>query len=392
MRGSIHRRGKGRYAVIIEMGYHPDPETGQLKRRQKWFTVRGTKREAEAKLAELLHQASHGALVEPTKLTFGQWLDEWIDTAIKPPNKRQRTHETYKSVSERHLKPALGTIRLQQLHSTDLQRYYSASSLSPATLEQHHIIIHSALKAAEMQGLVARNVAKLVINKPRRKEGNSDAMSHCWPATEAQRFLAVVDHAGPQMALFYRLALDTGARKGELCGLKWGNVDLEAGRVSIVRQLIKPGAPPLLGPPKNGKPRTIELMPLTVKLLRQHKVRQAALKLANGSVYQDFGLVFAKDWWGMTRHSDTLGHPLQSNSIGQREFKRLIAEAGVKPIKFHGLRHTCATLMLQAGVPAHVVQERLGHKKIEITLDIYAHALPSMQEDAATRLADLLEG
>ncbi len=231
----------------------------------------------------------------------------------------------------------------------------------------------------------------IVINKPRRKEGNPDAMSHCWTAEEAQRFLSVVDKAGPQMALFYRLALDTGARKAELCGLKWENVDLEAGRVSVVQQLVKPGAPPLLGPPKNGKPRSIELMPRTVKLLRQHKAQQAALKLANRGVYQDFGLVFAKDWCRMTRRHDVLGHPLQSNVIGQREFKRLIAEAGVKTIKFHGLRHTCATLLLQERVPAHVVQERLGHKKIEITLGIYAHALPSMQEDAATRLANLLE-
>ena len=93
----------------------------------------------------------------------------------------------------------------------------------------------------------------------------------------------------------------------------------------------------------------------------------------------------------MKKHHDTLGHPLQSNAIGQGEFKRLIAMAGVKTIKFHGLRHTCATLLLQAGVPVHVVQERLGHKRIEVTLGIYAHVLPSMQQDAATKLAALLQ-
>src|SRR5262249_26445197 len=114
-------------------------------------------------------------------------------------------------------------------------------------------------------------------------------------------------------------------------------------------------------------------------------------KLANRAIYQDFGLVFAKDWWGVRSHGNTLGHPLQSNSIGQEEFKRLIAKAGVPPIQFHGMRHTCATLLLQAGVPVHVVQERLGHKRIEITLGIYAHVLPSMQQDAATKLATLLQ-
>jgi integrase len=193
------------------------------------------------------------------------------------------------------------------------------------------------------------------------------------------------------MAAFYHLALDTGARRAELCGLLWQDVDLDIGQVFIVRQLVKPGAPPMFGPPKNGKPRTITLTPKTVELLRFHKSQQAKTKLVNRAVYQDFGLVFAKDWWGLRTHGDTLGHPLQSNAIGQREFKRLVAQAGVRSIKFHGLRHTSATLLLQAGVPVHVVQERLGHKRIEVTLGIYAHVLPSMQQDAAIRLAALLQ-
>jgi integrase len=214
---------------------------------------------------------------------------------------------------------------------------------------------------------------------------------HRWAVEDAQQFLSVVYTTGPQMAAFYHLALDTGARRAELCGLLWQDVDLKKSQISIVRQLIKPGAPPQFGPPKNGKPRTITLTPKTVELLRYHKAQQAHVKLANRGIYQDFGLVFAKDWWGLRTHGQTLGHPLQSNAIGQREFKRLIAQAGVKLIKFHGLRHTCATLLLQAGVPVHVVQERLGHKRIEVTLGIYAHVLPAMQQDAASKLAALLQ-
>ena len=155
-------------------------------------------------------------------------------------------------------------------------------------------------------------------------------LAHCWTAEDAQRFLRVVPTTGPQMTAFYHLALDTGARRDELCGLLWQDVDLKRGQIAIVRQLIKPGAPPQFGPPKNGTLCTITLTPKTVDILRQHKDQQAQVKLANHGTYQDFGLVFAKDWWGVRTHGDTLGHSLQSNAIGQREFKQLIAHAGVK--------------------------------------------------------------
>jgi integrase len=390
MRGSIRKRYQGSWNIILDIGYQFDPETGKQKRAQKWFTVQGTKRDAEKKLAELLHNLHRSEYVEPSKLTMGEWLHEWLETAIKPPNKRLRTYETYKSVIERHLNLELGHIRLQQLRPTDIKRYYNGSALSPTTLEQHQTLLHSALKAAQLQGLVQRNVASLVIGKPHRPEGHEDALKHCWEAEEARRFVAAAKVWGPQPAAFYTLALDTGARKGELCGLKWMDIDLDAGIVAVVRQLIKPGRNPVFGPLKNGESRTISIAPETVVLLRRHKAHQAELKLANGTHYHDHGLVFAKEWEHLQRHGDTLGHPLPMNSLGQQEYARIIAQAGVRRIKFHGLRHTCATLLLQAGVPIKVVQERLGHKQISITLDIYAHALPSMQQDAAAKLAALL--
>jgi integrase len=160
--------------------------------------------------------------------------------------------------------------------------------------------------------------------------------------------------------------------------------------VTFQRQLLKPGPSPVFGPVKNKTPRTVEIAAETVALLRRHRSHQAELKLANGEHYHDHGLVFAKEWGDLTRRRDTLGEPLQANNLGQREYAQLVKAAGVRQIKFHGLRHTCATLLLQAGVPAHVVQRRLGHKKIEITLTVYAHALPAMQQDAAARLAAVL--
>jgi integrase len=390
MRGSIRKRYKDSWNIILDVGYQLDPDTGKQRRVQKWFTVQGTKRDAEKKLAELVHNLHRSEYVEPSKLTAGEWLHEWLETAVKPPNKRLRTYETYKSVIERHLMPAVGHLRLQQLRPTDLKHYYNESSLSPTTLEQHHTVLHSAIKGAQLQGLVQRNVASLVIGKPHRPEGREDVLKHCWEAEEARRFVTAAKALGPQPAAFYTLALDSGARKGELCGLKWGDIDMDAGTVAIVRQLIKPGPEPLFGPLKNGESRTISIVPETEALLRKHKAHQAELKLADRTHYHDHGLVFAKEWEHLRRHGDTLGHPLQMNNIGQHEYLRLIKQAGVRPIKFHGLRHTCATLLLQAGVPIKVVQERLGHKRIEITLNIYAHALPSMQQDAVAKLAALL--
>jgi integrase len=390
MRGSIRKRYEDSWNIILDVGYQVDPDTGKQKRVQKWFTVKGTKRDAERKLTELLHHLHCGEYGEPSRLTVGEWLIEWLETAIKPPNKRLRTYETYQSVIERHLKPALGHLRLQQLKPTDIKRYYNDSALSSTTLEQHQTILHSALKAAQPQSLVQRNVASLVIGKPHRPDGREDVLRHCWEAEEARRFIAAAKEQGPQPAAFYTLALDSGARKGELCGLMWTDIDLDAGTLAFVRQLIKPGPEPVLGPLKNGESRTISIAPETVALLRKQRAHQAELKLANRVHYHDHGLVFAKEWEHLQRHGDTLGHPLQMNNIGQNEYLRIIKAADVRPIKFHGLRHTCATLLLQAGVPIKVVQERLGHKRIEITLNIYAHALPSMQQDAAAKLAALL--
>jgi integrase len=396
MRGSLVQRYKGSWSVVLDLGYQTDPATGKTRRRQKWITVRGRRQDAEARLAELVRDTHRGELVLPHKRTLGDWLDEWVEKAIKPPARTLRAYETYKSVIARHLKPRLGAIALQQVKAADLKAYYTQAGgrqnapLSQATLEQHHTILHSALQAAVLDGLVQRNVAKLVVGKPHAPEGHEDAREHCWEAHEAKAFLVAAKAVGARQGAFYGLALDTGARKGELCGLGWSDVDLAAGRVTFQRQLLKPGPSPVFAPVKNKTPRTVEIAAETVALLRRLKAHQAELKLANREHYHDHGLVFAKEWGDLQRRHDTLGQPLQANNLGQREYARLIKAAGVRPIKLHGLRHTCATLLLQAGVPANVVQRRLGHKKIEITLTVYAHALPAMQQDAAERLAAML--
>jgi integrase len=160
--------------------------------------------------------------------------------------------------------------------------------------------------------------------------------------------------------------------------------------MTITQQLVQNGRQPRFGPPKTGRPRTLSLTGGTVELLRHHHANQSKLKLANRPWYHDYDLVFAREWQHTPRAHDVLGLPLSSSHIADKHFRRLMVRAHVRPIPFHGLRHTSATLLLKAGVPVHVVQERLGHASVTMTLEIYAHALPSMHQDATLKLAGLL--
>ena len=235
MRGSIKRRYEGSWSLILDLGYQADPATGLRKRRQKWVTFRGTKKEAQARLTELLRDANRGEYLERSKMTLGEWLTEWLEKAIKPPARRINTYRTYQRIIADKLVPALGSIRLQDVKSTDLKAYYTSEQekLSSTTLAQHHTILHSALKAAMLESLVVRNVASIVVGKPRIRRDHSDVSKNCWEAHEAHAFLVAAKAAGARPAAMYALALDSGARKGELCGLQWGDLDLDQATVDI---------------------------------------------------------------------------------------------------------------------------------------------------------------
>jgi len=320
MRGSLVQRYKGSWSVVLDLGYDVDPATGTKKRRQKWITVRGTRRDAEAELAKHVNDVHHGDFIRPNKMTFGQWLDEWVEKAIKPPAKAPSTYEHYRGVIARHLKPKLVMIPLQQLRSTDLKRAYldaaqgdamkeaeqdgravargrwgRRKALTPGTLAFHHNIASAALQAAVLEGLVQKNVAKLVVGKPRQRNDGRDVLEHCWTSPEAKAFLLTAKSSSPQAAAFYALALDSGMRRNELAGLRWADLDLANARVRIERQLRMSGPSPVFGPTKNKMPRTIDIIAEMVTLLRQHRGQQAEMKLGNGDAYRDLGLVFAKE-------------------------------------------------------------------------------------------------
>lgn len=408
MRGSIRPRGKDRWLLRFDSGYHVHPTTGLLKRKQHTVTVAGTKRDAEKQLTELMRRQDRGTLVEPSKLTLRDWLPQWLE--INKSRFAPTTYARYKGIIDRDILQAdLAAIPLQKLQATHLETYYATvaqartfapgakrrtrRALSASTLSLHHAVLYPALRKAVRDRLIVANPAADLEGKPRRTRSRSDdAQRHCWTATEARTFLATAKQAGPRPAAFYALALDSGMRKGELCGLRWTDVDLDTAKVRVVQQLLTPGAEPKFGPTKTGKPRMISLGAETIDLLRRHRQHQSEIKMANRNSYSEFALVFAKERSDLRAATDSLGHPLQINNLGQREYARLIKAADVRPIKFHGLRHTCATLLLQAGQPVHVVSERLGHAKVSMTMEVYAHVLPDMQQDAAAKLNALLHG
>jgi len=399
----IKKRPNGSFRLIVEMGYETviDKTTGQAKkqRKQKWVTFwpdensdKSPQKQAEAKMAELLHSVDKGTYIEPSKTTLIEYLRLWVENSVKP-NRRPETFRVYKSVIDNHIaKSHIAHIPLQKLRTSDLERVYAESTLAPASLNVYHAIVRRALRQAVRDGLLTVNPAVNVENRrrPKKTDRAQNAKKHCWTADEARAVLNAAKSVSPQMAAFVFLALDSGARKSELHGLTWADVDLDAGTVTIARQLDKAGVEPVFGPTKTDRARTIPLNAETIARLRAHKKAQAALKMKNRKTYCDFNLVFAREFEDLQTPDAQLGQPLKT--LSEKRFARLVESAGVRRIKFHGVRHTVATLLLQAGKPVHVVAQRLGHADATMTLGVYAHVMPSAQQEAAEALGAILHG
>jgi integrase len=212
--------------------------------------------------------------------------------------------------------------------------------------------------------------------------------------TEASAFLAASSNETPQTAAYFALALDTGARKGELHGLRWSDLDLDKAQVRIDRQMYRKRrtAEADFGETKTRRGRTVALGAQTVVLLRAHHRTQSELKMRNRTTYGDLDLVFAREWRSPGLVGGEVGDAVCMKSIAEDAFRRICKRAGVRKVKFHGLRHTFATLLLRASVPPHVVARRLGHAEVTTTLASYAHVLPDMSQDAAAKLDAVLHG
>jgi integrase len=372
MKGHIRSRGKQSWQIIFDIAR--DPETG--KRRQHRETVKGTKREAEARLRELLHSLETGVYVKPSKITLAEFLERWLADYAKP-NLSPRGFERYAGIVRQHLIPDMGTMALIQLRPEHIQQHYTAklnNNLSARTVRYHHAVIHKALQTAVKWGLVGRNVADGVdVPRARRNEMQT------WDEDEIQRFLKAAE-SKLYYELFY-LAIFTGMRRGELLALRWQDIDFVFGQVSVNRALhqLKDGSYIFTQPKSEKSRRTIALPPSASLMLKKHQENQSLERAMLGKPLTDNDLIF----------SQYDGKPLRPNTV-TRAWTLLAARSGVKVIRLHDARHTHASLLLKQGVHPKIVQERLGHSSISMTLDTYSHVAPGLQQAAAERFDDIL--
>jgi integrase len=367
--GTIYKRKDGRY----EARYTVHTANGP-KRKAIYDSTRAG---VAGKLTMAMADRDQGMAFDAGKLTLGEYLTRWLEDSVRG-NVRHRTLDSYRMHVRCHLVPALGHIKLKALSSAHVQALYRAkldTGLAPSTVRYTHAVLHRALKQAVRWGLIARNVCEAV-DLPKLERAEVYALS---PTQVKTLFSAARDD---RLETLYVMAIHTGLRMGELLGLRWGDVDFEAGKLRVARQLqrVRGGGGLSFSPTKNSSRRTIKLTDSAVKALKRHHARQAEEKLKLGSLYRDQDLIFAS----------TVGTPLEASNITNRSFKPLLGRAGLPEIRFHDLRHTAATLLLTRGVHPKLVQELLGHATITQTMDTYSHVLPGMGDQTANAMESAL--
>jgi integrase len=335
---------------------------------QKWYSGFPTRRAAEAYRAQLLAAMRGGTYIPEDDTPLGDFLEQWLRDAVQT-RVGPVTLRDYHSIVAAHLKPALGKDPLRGISAQDIDRYCAAKireGLSPNTVLKHFRVLHAALEQAVRWGRLARNPADMA-TPPKA----APFEAHPWDEEETRLFLGQAK-TSRHYPLFLTAIL-TGLRLGELAGLRWQDLDLVAGTASVRQTYYKLGAEPLFKPPKSrASQRTIALPASVIEALRAVREEQREARAFFGKDYQDYDLVFCQ----------VNGRPLDRRSLA-RSFHTIVAKAGLRPIRFHDLRHGHASYLARAGVPVKVAQERLGHSSSALTLRVYTHVLAGQHEEAA---------
>ena len=411
MRGHIRKRGEpGSWEFITDIGMAAAQRCQSCSRRswverrpkescpacggelketeERRRAIKGgyaTRKECVAAMNKILVAVEQHSYSAPTKASVREYLTkEWLP-AVKATI-RPSTFNSYTQHVECHICPHIGSVKLQKLSGSQVNALYAKlaeggsangrKGLSPQTIHHVHACLHKACKDAVRWGHISRN--PLDAADPPRKSSDGTKEMKTWTAEQLRAFLDAV-HDDRLAALWHTIAM-TGMRRGEAIGLRWQDVDLENARLSVRRALIPINREVVVSEPKTAKGRrVIALDPETVEVLKRQAARQLDEQQEWDEAWIDSGLVFTTE----------NGEAVDPESVS-RYFRQAVKKAMLPTIRLHDLRHTHATLALQAGVHPKVVSERLGHATVSITLDTYSHAIPAMQEEAAALIAGLV--
>ena len=328
------------------------------------------KGETRAALNKVRADRDAGFIFNAGTLTLADYLSRWLKDSVKNTVRRS-SYVRYEGIVNNHVSPTIGRLKLKSLTPAHVRRLYieKLETLSPRSVNYIHVTLHKALKQAVSDGLIPRNVTEAVKTpQAHRKEAT--------PLSPTQVKALLNAASGDRIEALYLVAVHTGMRQGELLGLRWTDVDLDAGTVAVQRSLDADGT---FNPPKRAKSRrTVRLTSQATEALRSHRAVQNEERLRLGSLWEDHGLVFP----------NRRGKPMDHNNPYHRDFKTLLKKAHLadQGFTFHSLRHTCATLLVSKNVNPKIVQEMLGHATISQTMDTYSHVMPGMSDVAVTAM------
>jgi integrase len=365
----IHKRKDGRYEGRYTV-YTPDGPVRKRVYARKY-------KEVQKKLAEAMGDAARGIVFNDENVTVSEYMTRWLEDSAKG-DLGHRAYHNYRLQIRRHINPALGRLKLSKLTAAHIQSLYAAKlrdGLKPSSVRYIHAVLHRALEQAVRFNLIALNPAARVDPPKVRQEEITP-----FDAEQARTFLAAA--RGDVFEALYVLSLTCGLRMGEALGLRWSDIDLEAETLRIHRQLqrVREGGGLVFSEPKNASRRTIDLPQRALGALRSHRKRQIEQQLGAGAKWQDNDLVF----------TTTIGTAVDAQNVVNRHFKPLLKRAGLPDIRWHDLRHTCATLLLSRGTHPTFVQKLLGHASVQLTLDRYSHWMPSMGRNTADGIDEAL--
>lgn len=369
MRGHIRKKGQHSWQITLDVGIGPEG-----KRRRHFETVRGRKKDAQRRLHELIITLEKGVYTTPGRLTVAEHLNNWLEGYVKT-NCSLRTQDSYESIVRNHLNPALGHIRLKQLHPQAIQSYYgqACQKLSARTVHHHHRVLSEALKWAVRQGYLTNNPCSLVDPPAPRKR----AMRTLTPG-EVEALLEK-----SQESYYYPMiytAVSTGLREGELLALRWRDIDMDFLSISVNQELYKRrGVCQFKEVKTSHSRRRVAMTPKLALFLRAYRAEREQL-------YRQLGKKLTLDELVFT--SIRL-EPLNP-SVLTHNFAKIAKKAGLVSVRFHDLRHTFASLMLLRGAKPKVISEALGHSSVAFTMDVYSHIIEGMQENAMALLDGVL--